>query len=76
MFYQFYFYYGSAHKLWLFEKFIFELEASYIFKNTCILLKMLICLKENGGVINKTFFTPLILESILMEKGNMSATVI
>ena len=37
LFYQFYFCYGPFHKDWLFEKFIFELEVPYSFKNTWIL---------------------------------------
>ena len=34
----------EVRKAWLFEKFIFELEASYSFKITCILVKQVISL--------------------------------
>ena len=39
------FLYGPACKAWLFEKFIFELEASYSFKITCILVRQVILLR-------------------------------
>ena len=40
---------------WIFEKFIFELEAFYSFKITCILVRQVISLKKNGGVISKIY---------------------
>ena len=43
--------YGPAHKARLFEKFIFELEAPYSFKNTFTLVRQVISLKKNGSVI-------------------------
>ena len=47
------FLYDPANKAWLFEKFIFELEAFYSFKITCILVRQVISLKKNGGVSAK-----------------------
>ena len=47
--------YDPATKYWLFEKFIFELEASYSFKITCILVRQVICLTKSGGVIRKIY---------------------
>ena len=47
------FLYDPACKACLFEKFIFELEASYSFKITCILVRQVISLKKIGGVISK-----------------------
>ena len=84
LFYQFHFYYGPAHKAWLFEKFIFELVAPYSFKNPCILIREVISLKQNGGVINKIYClilwspicTPLILVSASMKMASASAAVI
>ena len=49
------FLYDPANTAWLFEKFIFELEAFYSFKITCILVRQVISLKENGGVISKIY---------------------
>ena len=71
-------------KAWLFKKFIFELEASYSFKITCILVRQVISLKKNGGVISKIYClvswspicTPLILLSALMKMASTSTTVI
>ena len=41
------FLYAAAHKAWLFEKSIFELDASsYSFKTTCILLRQVTSLKK------------------------------
>ena len=40
------FLYDPACKAWLFEKFIFELEASYSFKIICILVRQVIFLKK------------------------------
>ena len=80
LFYQFFF----ICKSWLFEKFIFELEASYSFKITCILVRQVISLKKIGGVISKIYClvswspicTPLILLSALMKMVSISTTVI
>ena len=71
-------------KAWLFEKLIFELEASYSFKITCILVRQVISLKKIGGVISKIYClvswspkgTPLILLSALMKVASTSTTVI
>ena len=60
-----------ANKAWLFEHFIFELEAFYCFKITCILVRQVISVTKNGGVISKIYClifwspggTPLILVS-------------
>ena len=49
---QFYQFYNPAYKVWPFQKIIFELEASYSFKITCILVKQVIFLKKNGIIIN------------------------
>ena len=49
LFYQFY---DAAYKAWLFEKIIFELEDSYSFKIACILVRQVISLKKNEGVIS------------------------
>ena len=62
---------------WLFEKFIFELEDFYSFKITCILVRQVISLKENPGVISKIYCltlwspvcTPLILVSASVNKS-------
>ena len=75
--------YYPACKVWLFEKFIFALEASYSFKITCILVRQEISLKKNG-VISKIYglvswfpiCTPLILLSALMKMASISTTVI
>ena len=72
-----------ANKAWLFEKFIFEPEASNSFKITCILVTQAISLKKNGGVISKIFClilwspicTPLILVSASVKMAGTSATV-
>ena len=75
--------YDPANKTWLFVKFMFELEASYSFKITCILVKQVISLKKNGSVISKIYliswspiFTPLILVSASVKMEGTSATVI
>ena len=47
------FLFDPAYKAWLFEKFIFELEAYYSFKITSILVREEISLKKNGDVIGK-----------------------
>ena len=73
-----------ACKAWLFEKFIFELEASYSFKITCILVRQVISLKKNGGVINEIYClvslspisNPLILVLALVKMASTSTTVI
>ena len=72
------FLYDSACKVWL-----FELEASYSFKITCIWVRQVISLKI-GGVISKIYClvswspicTPLILLSALMKMASTSTTVI
>ena len=77
------FLYNPANKAWLFEKFIFELEASYSFKITCILVRQVISLKKIGGVISKIYClilwspicTPLILVSASMKMAGTSVTV-
>ena len=77
------FLYDPANKAWLFEKFIFELEASYSFKITCILVRQVISLKKIGGVISKIYClilwspicTPLILVSASVKMTGTSATV-
>ena len=82
LFYQF-FLYDPANTAWLFEKFIFELEAFYSFKITCILVRQVISLKKNGGVISKIYClilwspicTPLILVSASVKMTGTSATV-
>ena len=78
------FLYEPTCKAWLFEKFIFELEASYRFKITCILVRQVISLKKIAGVISKIYClvswspicTPLILLSALMKMASTSTTVI
>ena len=68
---------------WLFEKFVFELEAFYSFKITCIPVRQVISLKKNGGVISKIYClilwspicTPLILVSASVKMAGTSATV-
>ena len=40
------FLYDPACKAWIFEKFLFELEASYSFKITCILVRQVILLRK------------------------------
>ena len=78
------FLYDPGCKSWLFEKLIFELEASYSFKITCILVRQVISLKKIGGVISKIYClvswppicTPLILLSALMKMASTSTTVI
>ena len=63
--------------------FIFELEASYSFKITCILVRQAISLNKNGGVISKIYclvsWSPictLILVLALMKMASTSTTVI
>ena len=83
LFYQF-FLHDPACKAWLFEKFIFGLEASYSFKITCIPVRQVISPKKIGGVISKIYClvswcpvcTPLILLSALMKIASTSTTVI
>ena len=78
-----YFLYDLANKAWLFEKFTFELEAFYSFKITCILVRPVITLKKNGGVISKIYCltlwspicTPLILVSASVKMAGTSVTV-
>ena len=77
------FLYDLTCKTWLFKKFLFELEASYSFKITCILVRQVIALKKIGAVISKIYClvswssicTPLILVSSLMKMASPSTTV-
>ena len=77
------FWYDPACKAWLFWKFIFELEASYSFKITCFLVRKVIYLKKNGGIIRKIYClvswslicTPLIIASALMKMEGTPTTV-
>ena len=77
------FLYDPAKTACLFEKFIFELEAFYSFKVSCILVREVISLKKNGGVISKIYClilwspicTPLILVSASVKMAGTSATV-
>ena len=78
------FLYDPTCKTWLFEKLIFELEAFYSFKITCILVRQVISLQKIDGVISKIYClvsrspncTPLILVSGLMKMASTSTTVI
>ena len=78
------FLYDPACKAWLFEKFISEVEDSYSFKITGILVRQVISLKKSGGVISKIYYlipwppicTPLILVSASMRMTSTSATLI
>ena len=81
LFYQF-FLDDPANKAWLFEKFIFDLEAFYSFKFTGILVRQVISLKKNGGAISKICLilrspicTSLILASASVKMAGTSATV-
>ena len=73
-----------AHKTCLFEKFIFELEASYSFKITWHLIKQVISLKKNRSLIGKiccliswsSICIPLILVSASMKMASTSVAVI
>ena len=66
-----------------FWKFICELEDFYSFKITCILVRQVISLKKNGGVISKIYClilwspicTSLILVSASVKMTGTSATV-
>ena len=77
------FLYGLANKTWFFEKVIFEIETSYSFKITCILVRQLLPLKKSGGFISKIYCliswspicTPLILVSASVKMAGTSATV-
>ena len=68
---------------WLFEKFIFELEDFYSFKITCNLVRQVIYLKKNCGVISKIYClilwspicTPLILVSASVKIRGTSVTL-
>ena len=78
------FLYDPAHKTWLFERFIFELESSYGFEITCILVGQVISLMKNGGVTGKIYClvswspicNPLIIVSASVKMATISATVI
>ena len=77
------FLYYPANKAWLFKKFIFELEAFYSFKVTCILVRQVISLQKNGDVISKIYYlilwspicTPLTLVSASVKMAGTSARV-
>ena len=77
------FLYDPTKTACLFEKFIFDLEAFYSFKFSCILVKEVISLKKNGRVISKIYClilwspicTPLILVSASFKMAGTSATV-
>ena len=68
---------------WIFEKCILELEAFYSFKFTCIVVRQVISLMKDGGVISKIYClilwspicTPLILVSASFKMAGTSATV-
>ena len=76
-----YFLYDSTYKVWLFEKFMFELEAYYSFNITSALKRQVISLKKNGDVIRKIYCliswssicTPLVLVSASMKMAGTSA---
>ena len=78
------FLHDPVNTTWFFKNFIFELEASYSFKITCILVRQLIPLTKNVGVIGKIYCliswspicTPLILVSASIKMANTSVTVI
>ena len=78
------FLYGPAYKVGLFENSNFDLEASHSFKITCILVREVISLQKNGGVIGKIYCliswspicTPLIFLSASMKMARILATVI
>ena len=82
LFYHFFFY-DPANTGWLFEKFIFELEAFYSFKITCILIRHVISFKKNGGAISKIYClilwspvcTPLTLVLASVKMAGTSPTV-
>ena len=73
-----------AHKLWLFKKLIFELEASYSFKTTCILVWQVISLKKIDVAMAKIccliLWSPIstlsISVSASMKMASISVTVI
>ena len=77
------FLHDPVNTTWFFKNFIFELEASYSFKITCILVRQLIPLTKNVGVIGKIYCliswspicTPLILVSASVKMAGTSATV-
>ena len=77
------FLYDPAKKACLFENFIFQLEAFYSFKITCILVMQVIILKKNVSVISKIYClipwspicTPLIIVSVSVKMAGTSATV-
>ena len=76
--------YDPAYKAWLCEKFAFDLDATYSFKITCPLVRQVISLKKNGGVIGKIYCliscspmcTTLILVSASILMASSSATII
>ena len=76
--------YDPANTVRLFEKFLFEVEAFYSFKITCILVRHIISFKKNGGAISKIcclilwspFCTPLTLVLPSVKMAVTSPTVI
>ena len=60
------FYMAQPYKAWLFEKFIFELEAIYSSKRTCILVRQVISLKEYAVVFGKISWSPIFSTLILV----------
>ena len=79
-----FFLYDPAYKAWVFENSIFELEAFYSFKITCVLVMQVISFNKNSGFIGKIYCliswspirTPLILLSASTKMAGTSATVI
>ena len=75
---------NQLFKAWLFEKFIFELEAYYSFKITSVLVWKGISLKKNGDAIDKMFCliswypicTPLILVSASIKMAGILAITV
>ena len=80
----FLFSYTQAHKVWLFEKFIFELEIiSHNFKINSVLVRQLKFLKKSGVISKIYYFNScypicilLILVSASMKIATTSATII
>ena len=78
------FWYDPVHKVRLFEKFIFELEAFYSFKTSSSLVRQVISLKKSDGAIGKIdciiswshTFTSLVLKYASLKMANTSATII
>ena len=64
------FLYDPTNMAWIFEKCILELEAFYSFKITCIVVRQVISLMKDGGVISKIYclilWSPICTSSILV----------